>query len=291
MKIHDMFRSGKPVLSFEIFPPKRDGDVSSVIRTIDELAVLKPNYISVTYGAAGSERGLDTVRMASKIKNEYHIEALAHLTSVGASEDDIKRILSTYKEQNIENILALRGDLDPNTVFQRRDFKYASDLVAFIKREGDFDIAAACYPESHVEARSKTTDLIYLKDKVQNGVDFLVTQLFFDNEQFYSFRNEVRSLDINIPITVGIMPVLNRKQIERMVALSGATLPEKFKKILVKYEDKPSALQDAGIAYACEQIVDLLSSGVDGIHLYVMNKPEIAQRIVQNISGILNTMK
>ncbi|MDH8677150.1 methylenetetrahydrofolate reductase [NAD(P)H] [Fusibacter bizertensis] len=291
MKIHDMFRSGKPVLSFEIFPPKRDGDVSSVIRTIDELAVLKPNYISVTYGAAGSERGLDTVRMASKIKNEYHIEALAHLTSVGASEDDIKRILSTYKEQNIENILALRGDLDPNTVLQSRDFKYASDLVAFIKREGDFDIAAACYPESHVEARSKTTDLIYLKDKVQNGVDFLVTQLFFDNEQFYSFRNEVRSLDINIPITVGIMPVLNRKQIERMVALSGATLPEKFKKILVKYEDKPSALQDAGIAYACEQIVDLLSSGVDGIHLYVMNKPEIAQRIVQNISGILNTMK
>ncbi len=291
MKIHDMFKSGKPVLSFEIFPPKRDGDVASVIRTIDELAVLKPNYISVTYGAAGSERGLDTVRMASKIKNEYQIEALAHLTSVGASEVDIKKILTIYKEHNLENILALRGDLDPSAAESSRDFKYAADLVSFIKKEGDFSIAAACYPESHIEARSKTTDLIYLKDKVENGVDFLVTQLFFDNEQFYSFRNEVRSLDINIPITVGIMPVLNRKQIERMVALSGASLPDKFKKILVRYEDKPSALQDAGIAYACEQIVDLLSSGIDGIHLYVMNKPEVAQRIVRNISSILDTIK
>ncbi|GAB6108791.1 methylenetetrahydrofolate reductase [NAD(P)H] [Fusibacter bizertensis] len=291
MKIHKMFESGKPVLSFEIFPPKRDGDVASVIRTIDELAVLKPNYISVTYGAAGSERGLDTVKMASRIKNDYQIEALAHLTSVGASEEDIRRILSIYREHNIDNILALRGDLDPNAPLQSRDFKYAADLVSFIKKEGDFGIAAACYPESHVEARSKTTDLIFLNEKVRRGVNFLVTQLFFDNEQFYSFRNEVRSLDINIPITVGIMPVLNRKQIERMVALSGASLPDKFKKILRKYEDKPDALQDAGIAYACEQIVDLLSSGVEGVHLYVMNKPEIARRIVRNIASILDTIK
>lgn len=289
MKIDNLFTSGKPAISFEIFPPKRDGDFQSVLQTIDALALLKPDYISVTYGAAGSERNNDTLELASRIKREYGIEALAHLTSVGATKEDIKRILSVFEENQIENVLALRGDLPENPIV--RDFKYAGDLVHFIKQNGAFGVGAACYPESHVESRSKTTDLIHLKQKVDQGVDFLVTQMFFDNEKFYEFKDEVRSLDINIPITVGIMPVLNKKQIERMVAISGAHLPEKFKKILNCYEDKPAALQDAGIMYACEQIVDLLSSGVDGIHLYVMNKPYVAKRILDNLSGILTTLR
>lgn len=289
MRINEMFSESRPVLSFEIFPPKRDGDVLGVHHTIDVLAELKPDYISVTYGAAGSERGMDTVRMASRIKREHGIEALAHLTSIGVTKKEIDEILDIYRSEGIENILALRGDLEVNAVPKASDFKYAADLVAHVKQNGHFGIGAACYPEGHIHARSKTTDLIYLRDKVQKGVDFLVTQLFFDTDLFYVFRNEVRSLDIEVPITVGVMPVLNRKQIERMVALSGASLPDKFKKILEKYEHNPVALQDAGIAYACDQIVDLLSTGVDGIHLYVMNKPEVAKRIVSNISGIMSS--
>ncbi len=291
MKINKMFESKRPVLSFEIFPPKRDGDVNSVYQTIDELAKLNPDYISVTYGAAGTERGLDTVKMASRIKSEYQIESLAHLTCVGASENEIREILKVYEAYGIDNILALRGDLDPARGIETGSFKYASDLVSFIKANNHFGIGVACYPEGHIQARSRTTDLIHLRDKVNQGADFLVTQLFFDNEKYYDFANEVRSLDINVPITVGVMPVLNRKQIERMVELSGATLPEKFKKILIKYEHNPAALQDAGIAYACEQIVDLLSSGVEGVHLYVMNKPEVAKRILSNIGGIITALK
>lgn len=287
MKIHHLFEQKKPVLSFEIFPPKRNGDVQSVYRTIDALAKLEPDYMSVTYGAAGSERGEETFEIASRIKNTYNIEALAHLTCVNATKTELNQLLENYEKHQIENILALRGDFDSHTHRTAGDFKYASDLIAFIKEQKPFGVGAACYPEGHIEARSLTADLINLKNKVNCGVDFLVTQLFFDNEKYYAFLNEVRSLDINIPITVGIMPVLNRKQIERMVELSGATLPEKFKKILVKYEHHPAALEDAGIAYACEQMVDLLSNGVQGLHLYVMNKPEVAKRLVNSLGCIL----
>lgn len=289
MKIHQLFEQKKPVLSFEIFPPKRNGDVQSVYKTIDELAKLSPDYMSVTYGAAGSERGEETVKIASRIKNDYKIEALAHLTCVDATKNELDHLLDGYANHQIENILALRGDFDALSNRGVGDFKYASDLVTFIKAKNTFGIGAACYPEGHVEARSLTADLFHLKHKVSQGVDFLVTQLFFDNEKYYAFLNEMRSLDINVPITVGIMPVLNRKQIERMVELSGATLPEKFKKILVKYEHHPAALEDAGIAYACEQMVDLLSTGVQGLHLYVMNKPEVAKRLVNSLGSILHT--
>lgn len=287
MKISHLFGQNRPVLSFEIFPPKREGDVKSLYRTIDELALLNPDYISVTYGAAGTERQMNTVEIAAKIKNDYQIEALAHLTSVNASKSDIQAILKQFEAKNIENILALRGDIQPELNASKGDFLYASDLIAYIKSMGDFGIGAACYPEGHIEARSLTTDLIHLKEKVTCGVDFLVTQLFFDNSKYTSFEHEARSLDINVPITVGIMPALNKVQIERMVQLSGATLPDKFKRILNKYENHPEALKDAGISYACDQIVELLSNGVDGIHLYVMNKPEVAKRIVQNLGSIL----
>ncbi len=291
MKIQEIFEKKKPALSFEIFPPKRDGDVNTIYKTIDELAKLNPDYISVTYGAAGTERSDGTLLMASMIKQKYQIESLAHLTCVSSSKAEIDDIFDRYEQNGIENILALRGDIPNEQKQETRAFEYASDLIDYIRETRAFSIGAACYPEGHIESRSRTVDLIHLKNKVSKGADFLVTQLFFDNDRFYDFRDEARSLDINIPITVGIMPVLNRKQIERMVELSGATLPDKFKKILVKYEHKPEALQDAGLAYASEQLIDLLSTGVDGIHLYVMNKPEVARKLVGNISNILSALR
>ncbi len=287
MKINELFKTDRTVLSFEIFPPKRHGEIMSIYHTIDELAKLSPDYISVTYGAAGLERESKTTEIASRIKNDYKIESLAHLTSVGATFSEIERILRQFENNHIENILALRGDLPVNTPQKTSDFMYACDLIQFIQMNGEFCIGAACYPEAHIEAKSRTVDLIHLLNKVNSGADFLVTQLFFDNQKYYEFEHEARSLDINIPITVGIMPALNRNQIEKMVQLSGASMPEKFSRILCKYDRYPEALKEAGISYACEQIVELLSTGVDGIHIYVMNRPEIAKRIIDNLKSVL----
>lgn len=291
MKIKEIFNAKNPVLSFEIFPPKRDGDLSTIYQTIDSLAQLSPDYISVTYGAAGSERSNTTLDIAAHIKKQYAIESLAHLTCVSSTKSEVDEIFNQFEASGIENILALRGDLAPGMESQDRAFKYAGDLIKYMKETRQFSIGAACYPEKHIEAKSRTMDLINLKNKVGNGADFLVTQLFFDNEKFYEFRDEVRALEIDIPITVGIMPVLNKNQIERMVALSGASLPEKFKKIMAKYEHKPQALHDAGIVYASEQLIDLLSNGVDGVHLYVMNKPLVAKQLVDNVSNVLKALR
>jgi len=287
MKINEIFEKKNTTLSFEIFPPKRDGDIKTIYNTLDELAVLKPDYMSVTYGAAGSEKGDKTIKIASAIKNKYQIEALAHLTCVGATNKEISEILKRFKNENIENILALRGDIPIGKENEKREFSHANDLIKFIKRDNNFSVGGACYPEPHIEAKSRISDIINLKKKVDNGADFLVTQLFFDNNYYYDFMKDIRSIDINVPVTVGIMPAINKRQIERMATMCGTTLPVKFKKIFDKYEDNPEALKDAGIAYASEQIIDLISSGVDGIHLYVMNKPEIAKRLVKNIGGIL----
>ena len=287
MKINKIFEKKNTTLSFEIFPPKRDGDIKTIYNTLDELAVLKPDYMSVTYGAAGSEKGDKTIKIASVIKNKYQIEALAHLTCVGATSKEISEILNRFKNENIENILALRGDIPIGKENEKREFGYASDLIKYIKKNNDFTVGGACYPEPHIESKSRISDIINLKKKVDNGADFLVTQLFFDNNYYYDFMKDIRSIDINVPVTVGIMPAINKRQIERMIKMCGTTLPVKFKKIFDKYEDNPEALKDAGIAYASEQIIDLISSGVDGIHLYVMNKPEIAKRLVKNIGGIL----
>ncbi|MBS7527716.1 methylenetetrahydrofolate reductase [NAD(P)H] [Fusibacter paucivorans] len=291
MDIKTIFNKKKPVLSFEIFPPKRDGDLNSVYKTIDALAMLDPDYISVTYGAAGSERSNTTLDIAAFIRKQYQIESLAHLTCVSSSKDDVDRIFDKFEAAEIENILALRGDLPEGMATNNRAFQYAGDLIQYIKETRNFTVGAACYPEGHIEAKSRTVDLINLKQKTAQGADFLVTQLFFDNEKFYDFRREVRALDIDIPITAGIMPVLNKNQIERMVALSGASLPDKFKRIMSKYEFNPQALHDAGIIYASEQLVDLLSTGVDGIHLYVMNKPEVAKQLVDNVSNVLKALR
>lgn len=291
MKIHQLFEAKKPLFSFEIFPPKREGDIQSMLQTIDKLAVQKPDFISVTYGAAGTERSTSTLNMAEEIQSKHKIESLAHLTLAGAEKSDIDAILLEMKKRHINNVLLMRGDITENTPKPQNGFKYASELIAYVKERYDFSIGAACYPEGHVEARSRTADLIHLKEKVAAGADFLISQLFFDNEKFYDFQNEARSLDIDIPIFAGVMPVLNKAQIERMTQLSGAALPDKFKRIVNRYEHNPDALMEAGIAYACEQIIDLLSYGVDGIHFYVLNKPNVSERVVNSVSAILKELK
>lgn len=286
MKIKDMYNSKKPVISFEIFPPKKDGSLESIYKTIDVLSALTPDFISVTYGAAGSTDN-KTAEIASIIKNKYNIEALAHLTCITSSKEDIDKTLKTLKNHNVNNVLALRGDIpvDFDKSFSP-SFKHASDLIEHIKTENNFSIGAACYPEGHIESKSIDEDLKNLKLKVENGAEFLITQLFFDNERYYDFKDKLISMNINTPISIGIMPVTNKKQIIKMTSLSGAYLPLKFRRLLDKYENNPAVLKEAAIAYATEQIIDLISSGADGIHIYTMNKPEIAQSIIKNISNI-----
>ena len=287
MKIKEFFNN-KPVISLEIFPPKPEKPIDTVLDTIDALADLKPAFISVTYGAGGSSKA-HTVKIADIVKNKYNIEALAHLTCVGSTRDDINYVLDELKKSNIENVLALRGDF-PNGVSPassgHAQYKYAKDLINHIKESDDFCIGAACYPEGHIECSDKVENLKHLKLKADSGADFLITQLFFDNNLFYSFMEKLDILGVNLPVSAGIMPVINKKQIERITGLCGASLPVKFRRILGKYGDNPAALKEAGIAYATEQIIDLLSSGADGIHLYTMNRPEVARKIVSHISDI-----
>ncbi|HYE81320.1 MAG TPA: methylenetetrahydrofolate reductase [NAD(P)H] [Clostridia bacterium] len=287
MKIKELYKN-KPVISLEIFPPKPEASINTVLDTIDALSDLRPGFISVTYGAGGSSKA-HTVKIADLIKNKYHIEALAHLTCIGSTKSDIECILEELKESNIENIMALRGDFpngeDPASL-DKSEYRYAKDLITHLKEDGSFCIGAACYPEGHIECRDSIADLRHLKQKAECGADFLITQLFFDNNLFYSFLEKLDILGVSLPVSAGIMPVINKKQIERITNLCGATLPAKFRRILDKYGDNPEALKEAGIAYAAEQIIDLLSYGADGIHLYTMNRPEVARKIVSHISNI-----
>lgn len=287
MKIKELFKS-KPVISLEIFPPKPESPIDAILDTIDALSDLKPGFISVTYGAGGSSRA-HTVNIADIIKNKYKIEALAHLTCIGSTEDDIDNILRQLQNSNIENVLALRGDIPAEGILtpsNQAQYKYAKDLIAHIKQFDSFCIGAACYPEGHIECGSLVDNLKHLKLKTDCGVDFLITQLFFDNNFYYSFMEKLDILGVNLPVSAGIMPVINKKQIERITSLCGASIPDKFRRILDKYGDNSAALKEAGTAYATEQIIDLLSSGADGIHLYTMNRPEIARKIVTQISDI-----
>lgn len=283
----------RTIISFEIFPPKKDTSIDSIYKTIDALAPLNPDYISVTYGAGGSTSKNSTVEIASIIKNKYNIEALAHLTCIASTKEDVNVILQHLKENNIQNILALRGDFpqDPDFKFPNPlHFTHAIDLVEHIKKDNYFSVAGTCYPEGHIEAKSMKDDIIYLKKKVDAGTDFLITQLFFDNNLFYSFKEKTDIIGIDAPIEVGVMPVINSNQIRRIASMCGAHIPEKFVKILDRYIDNKEALKDAGIAYATEQIIDLISSGVSGIHIYTMNNPEVAEKIVHNISSIVNAL-
>ena len=286
MRIPELFKKDKTIFSFEVFPPKKTSSIDTIYNTLDELSDLKPAFISVTYGAGGNTADSKTCQIASVIQDRYNTISAAHLTCVNCTKNDIDIILGQLKEYGIENILALRGDINPD-IPPKNDFKYASELITYIKNHGDFAISGACYPEGHVETESIVNDIKHLKMKVDAGAQHLMSQLFFDNSHFYEFLEKARIAGIDVPIEAGIMPVINKSQIERMVSMCGASLPVKFSKMMQKYENNPEALRDAGIAYATDQIVDLISNGVDGIHLYTMNNPYVARKISDSISSLL----
>lgn len=286
MKIPQLFKDGRTVFSFEIFPPKKDGSIDTVYKTLDGLADLKPDFISVTYGAGGSAAGCSTREIVSIIKQKYGLESIAHLTCVNSTFADIDRIIEEFLESGVENVLALRGDINPD-IPPKKDFAHASDLIEYMKARSDLSFSGACYPEGHLESADIIDDIRNLKKKVDAGADHLISQLFFDNNHFYDFLEKARIAGINVPIEAGIMPCVNAKQIQRMVTMCGASLPVKFTKMMQRYENDPEAMRDAGIAYAVDQIVDLVANGVDGIHLYTMNNPYIARKITESVGRVI----
>jgi len=286
MKIESKFQKKKPVLSFEIYPPKRDKAIQNIDETLAILSELNPDFISVTFGAGGSHTNNQTVALAKRIKHQFGIDPLVHLTCLNSSKFEICELLEELKDADIDSILALRGDVNPE-VEAKKDFRYASDLVKFIRQYGDFSISGACYPECHTESKNKVEDIAHLKEKVDSGVQHLISQLFFDNNAFYSFQEHIQIAGMQVPVEAGIMPVINQAPIEKMVTLCGASLPEKFSRIMHKYEDNREALFDAGMAYAINQIVDLLAHDVDGIHIYTMNNPIVAKRICDGIKNLI----
>jgi methylenetetrahydrofolate reductase (NADPH) len=285
MFIKDLFKARKTVYSFELFPPKQSSPIETLYAALDELKALSPDYISITYGT-GAGLGEDTLNLCRLIKQKYGIEPLSHLTCIHSDRESILRYLRRLKQSGIENILALRGDVKPGLPLSK-DFKYAGQLIEFIRKNGDFGISAACYPEGHFESPDIVSDIRNLKAKVNAGAQHLNTQLFFDNEDFYRFMDMTKLAGIDVPIQAGVMPLVRRKQIERIIGLTGVKIPAKISRMLAKFGDSEEALFDAGIAYATEQIIDLLSYGVSGIHLYIMNSAAVANRITQNISSII----
>ena len=286
MRICELFQSKKPVVSCEIFPPKHDYPVETIFSTLAALSELKPDYISVTYGAGGSSCAR-SVQIASKVKNDYGVETLAHLTCVGADRAATDEVLGQLQQENIHNVLALRGDLPPEVPCGSgaEYHEYAKDLIAHIRERHEFCIAAAAYPEGHPRCSSLALDREHLKQKVDAGADFLITQLFFDNQLFYSMMEQLDKIGIQCPVTAGIMPVLNAAQIRRMTELCGASIPAPLKALLQKYGDCPGDMEKAGMDYACRQIVDLVENRVAGIHLYSMNKPRQTGEILHQ-SGL-----
>ncbi|OSA92961.1 UNVERIFIED_ORG: methylenetetrahydrofolate reductase [NAD(P)H] [Clostridium botulinum] len=289
MNIKNLFKDKKVVFSFEIFPPKTTSSIQTIYDTLDDLKGLNPDYMSVTYGAGGSVKNNNTIELSSLIKNKYGIEPVSHLTCINLTKKDVEYYLREFEKNNIENILALRGDVPIGSKITG-ELNHANELIKYISDNGNFNVAAACYPEGHIEHKGLYREIESMKRKEEAGVSYFISQLFFDNNLYYNFQDEVRAANINLPIEAGIMPVTNKKQIERILSLSGASLPDKFKRIMERYEHNPEALRDAGIAYAVEQIVDLISTGVDGIHLYIMNNPYVAKRISQSIESILLTV-
>ncbi|HEX3029603.1 MAG TPA: methylenetetrahydrofolate reductase [NAD(P)H] [Clostridia bacterium] len=284
MKIIEMYKNKKPVISFEISPPRSDMPLESIFDTLKQLTDMKPDYISVTYGAGGSQKGR-TIDIAAKIKNDYGIESMCHFTCVGHSKSDIDAMLDLLAEKKLENILALRGDPpvnDPGFDFSKNVYKHANELIGHINnRNGSkFCVAAAAYLEGHPESSRIKNDILNLKEKVETGVDFLVTQLFFDNRLYYDFLDRVAALGINCPITPGIMPIYKADQIKAITAKSGCSIPAKLVLMMDKYADNPDDLRKAGIEYAASQICDLLDNGAHGIHLYIMNRPKSSREIL-----------
>lgn len=288
MKIIDRLNEDRIHISFEIFPPKTDEGFDSVIAAADEMAKLNPAFISVTYGAGGGT-SKNTARIASHIKDELHVLSLAHLTCASSTKEEVRYVIENLKSLGIENILALRGDIPANMIFPDENrFQYASELVQEIKKHGDFCIGAACYPEGHVENEHKADDIRYLKQKVDSGVDFLTTQMFFDNDIHYNFLYRIREAGITVPVLPGIMPITSASQMKRSQELSGTVFPRRFLAILDRFGGAPAAMKQAGIAYATDQIIDLLANGVKNIHIYTMNRPDVAAAIMNNLSEIIN---
>jgi len=284
--IQELFKHKTTSLSFEVFPPKKDDEFESAYRTLDELKKLNPDFISVTYGAGGS-RSKKTIEIASYIQNNLHTEALSHLTCVGNTREDIRKICRELTEANLTHVLALRGDRPQymtDEQFDAREFTYATDLIDFLHHETQLEIAGACYPEKHFEAITPESDLVHLKEKVDAGCSFLITQLFFDNRSFYAFREKCDKAGIKVPICAGIMPITSAKQLGTTISLSGSSVPKELSDLIAKYADTPDDMRSAGIDFAIRQINDLLQNDTAGIHIYTMNKARTAKEIVHNIS-------
>ena len=286
MQIKELFNKKIPVISFEVFPPNKNFSKEKLIEVTGQLAELNPDFISVTYGAGGTNRS-GTIEIASHIKNNLNIEVMSHLTCIGSKKQDISNYIQEIKKHNIKNVLALRGDIPQGrdeSIYNEGDYRYASDLISDIKTE-DITIAGAFYPETHFE-NNDLQDLIHLKNKVDLGVDFLISQIFFDNDKFFNFMEQAQKLNINVPLSAGIMPVTNAAQIKRITSLCKSSIPKKLEKILDKYGHDSESMKKAGFIYATEQIIELLDYYIPAIHLYAMNKPEVAKAIINNIEFV-----
>ena len=285
MKIIDILNEKEVTLSFEVFPPKTEAGFLSVEQATEQIAALRPDFMSVTYGAGGGT-SKHTTRIAADLQKKYGTNVLAHLTCVSSTKETVRKMIETYRENGIENIMALRGDIpaEGRSVF---DYDHASELIYDIKSiDENMCIGGACYPEGHVECERQSEDIRHLKEKVDVGCDFLMTQMFFDNSTLYSFLYRIREVGIEVPVVAGIMPITNPTQVKRSVALSGATIPQRFRAMVDRYGDNLQSMKQAGVIYAAEQIVDLIANGVGHIHVYTMNKPEIAAGIRNSLSSI-----
>lgn len=289
MKIIDILNQEQMSLSFEVFPPKKETSFESVRIATEEIAALRPSFMSVTYGAGGGT-GKYTLEVAKNIREKYGVPMLAHLTCVSSDRETIQRRIRELKECGIRNVMALRGDLTPElekTDRSKWDYRYAVELIRELKEEKDFCIGGACYPEVHPESPNQREDIRHLKEKVDAGVDFLTTQMVFDNNLFFNFLYKIREAGITVPVLPGIMPITNANQVERAIKLSGAFMPQRFKTMVDKFGKNPAAMKQAGIAYATDQIIDLYANGITNVHVYSMNKPDIAEGIQRNLSDIL----
>ena len=290
MKIIDLLKNNKLTMSFEVFPPKTEISFESVKTATEEIAKLGPAYMSVTYGAGGGTSKY-TLDIAKNIKELYGVPTLAHLTCVSSTKETVKEKIQQIKNAGIENVMALRGDIPEileNSDRSKWDYRYAIDLIKELKSENpDFCVGGACYPEIHPESLNQNDDISYLKEKVDAGCDFLTTQMFFDNNLLYNFLYKIREKGITVPIIPGIMPITNANQLERAIKLSGSFMPQRFKSLVDKFGDNPNAMKQAGIAYATDQIIDLYANGITNVHVYSMNKPDVAEKILNNLSDIL----
>ena len=291
MKIIDILKQDKLSISFEVFPPKYDTSFESVKLATEEIAKLSPAFMSVTYGAGGGTSKY-TLEISENLMKRYNVPTLAHLTCVSSTKETVKHQISDMKNAGIENVMALRGDKLPGMENHGiSDYRYAIDLIRELKESGaGFCIGGACYPEVHPESACQKEDIKHLKEKVDAGCEFLTTQMFFDNNLLYNFLYKIREAGITVPIVAGIMPITNANQVERAIKLSGSFMPQRFKSIVDKFGGDPDAMKQAGIAYATDQIIDLFANNITNVHVYSMNKPDVAKKIQANLSDILGKL-